>query len=889
MSRLGILAYGSLMYDPGAEIEAATARVIPDVETPFEIEYARKSSSRSNAPTLIPVPDGKGARVNARIIVLKPEISEDQAKNFLYRRELHRVADEQLKYATPSEPSNNRVTIEIAMNLCGVETVLYTQLGSNLPDILSDAVTPEIKAAQLAELAIASLTEDTFKDCKDGIWYLAQAIDSGVQTPLTNQYYQTILRTTGGTADLYEARLWIARNRPIRVESALPPNVYRVAQRRFDAIPGSPWVYWVSDGIRALFEKLPSMQQVAQPRVGTQTADNARFLRYWWEVGSRRIGVHCGSWKDAKTARMPWLPYMKGGEYRKWYGNQDHVVNWHNEAEEIYACKPAAVIRNPDYYFREGVTWTDLGASGFSARISPGGFIFDVSGSCAFPEKPEEIPGLLAIMNAGSSGYFLSLLNPTMHFQVGDLARLPILDLQSSGFRSAVAACVRASRLCSMQDETTFDFIGPPRWDTGPDDVAAAQERLARLERQIDDEVYRLYGISDEDRAALEAELAGGNPAQEGGDRITDHELAIRWISCAVGIVLGTFQPGVTPRPAREGLGEGRTLGSAIYRRSDFAIGSLPAPDEAEFDQLVGPAERFAYVDDDGGRHLFPAEVEQALHDLALPDGIAVLDEGHPRDLAALVEQALALMLDVRRKDVMRNGVMRDEVSNEESGYALRFTHDGLRSPDHAPDTTEVIRIGADGDLRKFLSRDFFTKHHFRWYRKRPVYWPLQSAKRSYGFVLFHENVDRNTLYVLQRDYLDHKLNGLRLEIGDLQGQLANLSGTARKRMERQIDSDTQLLEELTEFAKALERVVRQGYRPEDNWIDDGVILRLAPLWELIPIWRSEPKKYWRRLEGGDLDWSHIAKHYWPDRVLEKCKTNKSFAIAHGVEGSMER
>jgi len=92
-----------------------------------------------------------------------------------------------------------------------------------------------------------------------------------------------------------------------------------------------------------------------------------------------------------------------------------------------------------------------------------------------------------------------------------------------------------------------------------------------------------------------------------------------------------------------------------------------------------------------------------------------------------------------------------------------------------------VIELGANGDLRRFLERDFFTKWHLKWYRKRPVYWPLQSAKRSYGFVLFHERIDRTTLYTLQREYLDHKLNGLRLEIGDLRGRLAGAEGRARQ------------------------------------------------------------------------------------------------------------
>jgi len=645
--------------------------------------------------------------------------------------------------------------------------------------------------------------------------------------------------------------------------SDLPANVYRVAQRAFDAIAGAPWIYWIPDSLRRLFEELPNLGKVAQPVVGLQTGEDARFLCYWWEVGQKCIAFGCRDRAEAHASDRRWFPYMKGGAYRKWYGNQEHVVNWQDDGEEIrnfYGTgeRLASRPQNTDYYFREGVTWTDLGASGFSARISPGGFVFDVSGSCAFPQTVEEIPGLLSVMNANSTGYLLGLLNPTLHYQVGDLARLPVPVLKSVGL-TTVGGCIRISKYHATREETTFDFIAPPRWKTGLEEMAAAQARLAALEAQIDDEVYRLYGISEPDRAALEAELAGGLSADEGAEEaapaeedaepeaeapMTREQLAVRWISYAVGIVLGRFRPGLA--------GE---LGSAVYRRQDFAVGSLPAPDEAGFDGLVGLPERFAYVDDEGGRHLFSAEVETALRALALPDGIAVFDAGHPRDLPALVEQALQLMLDW----------------DADTEHATR-------------NTRQVIEAGAGGDLRRFLERDFLTKWHLKWYRKRPVYWPLQSARRSYGFVLFHERVERATLYVLQRDYLDHKLNGLRLQIDDLRAQLEGREGRARKQVERQMDAAAQALDELAEFAATMERIVRAGYEPAPDWIDDGVILRLAPLWELIPIWKSEPKKYWERLQGGDYDWSHIAMRYWPDRVRERCKAHKSYAIAHGHE-----
>jgi hypothetical protein len=625
-------------------------------------------------------------------------------------------------------------------------------------------------------------------------------------------------------------------------------DIFRVAQHRFDAIPGSPWVYWMRDGIRSLLEALPSLGEVAQPRQGLATADNFRFLRCWWEAGSDRMALGCCSRSQASASGRKWFPCMKGGAHLMWYGNQEHVVNWQDDGSEMRAF-PQAFIRNPDLYFREAVTFGAISSKGFSARYMPPGFVFDHGGNCVFAEHAISPAALLGVMNSTFSRAVLHAINPTINFFVDDIKRIPLPECGAGALEFLVRSCIHASQLVESARETTFDFSVPPRWGIGKEHLDEVQRYIEELEVRIDDGVYRLYGISDEDRSALEAEVTSepciveddgdispvdGDETEQPQSLVSHDELAARWISYAVGIIVGRFRPGTAGK-----------LGSAVYRRSDFAIGSLPEPDLAEFDRLVGAPDHFAYIDAEGGRHLFPPEVESALRALAVQDGIAVLDEGHARDFPALVERALELML----------------------GEAS---------------AREVIAEGAGGNLRAFLGRDFFTKWHLRWYRKRPVYWPLQSARRGYGFVLFHERIDRMTLYTLQRDYLDPKRNGLRLKIADLQGEAASLGGAARKRVERQIDEKTLLLAEVTEFAQAIDRIVRAGYEPEPDWIDDGVILRLAPLWELIPLWKAEPKKYWERLQKGDFDWSHIAMRYWSERVKQACKTNKSFAIAHG-------
>jgi hypothetical protein len=637
------------------------------------------------------------------------------------------------------------------------------------------------------------------------------------------------------------------------------PAVYVIQQSQIHEIPGSPWAYWVSSPIRNLFRELPSLGDKGQPRQGLATADNFRFLRAWWEVGRKPISYRAGDREQARISGARWFPIIKGANSRRWYNSESDVVNWWNDGLEIrsfYAPSGRLASRpqNMDYYFRQGLALIRVGPSGFSARFNPGSHIFDSSLSGIFDLAIDQISELSGVINSSFALYLLSCLNPTINFQAGDLARLPIPVAGSDTLRGLVELVIRMVSAIRRRDETAHDFIMPPFWHTGLAHLADVSKHISCLEKTIDDEVYRLYNIPTYERASITAELNGvmaiaeedpGDDRQEQfseeekGDAkaaASREELAVRWISYAIGVAFGHFHPGIA--------GE---LGSAIYRRSDFAIGSLPEPSEEEFNELVGAPNHFAYVDGKGWRHVFSINAERALKRLAVSDGITVLEEGHERDLPGRVSNALELMLG-------------------------------------ADAAQEIINEGAGGDLRGFLEQDFFTRWHLKWYHKRPVYWYLQSGRRSYGFVLFHEPINADTFYAIQRQpYLDTRRQAVRLALADLLANIDN-AGKQRRQIERERDGLLTLQQELDEFAEALEAITSAGYKPAANWIDDGVILRMAPLWSVIPLWKTEPKKYWDKLAAGDFDWSHIAMQYWPKRVREKCRKNKSFAIAHDLE-----
>lgn len=600
------------------------------------------------------------------------------------------------------------------------------------------------------------------------------------------------------------------------------PRVYEYRQGDFAEIPRCPWVYWIPPSLREIFRVNPKLQSLSKPCTGINTNANERFVRFWWELGITRIARGCRDREQAKSTGSRWFPYMKGGSFRRWWGNQELVVNWLGDGEEI---KALAVIKNAgqhwsryvrsiDKMFLRGITYTDLTASKFSARISPGGFVFDVSGSCLFPPKPEQV---LALMNSTWSQYALKILNPTVHVQTGDLARLPIPKRNYSILQEQAERAIALALQDSEEDEITYDFNAPPAWPDGAERVAARHRDLAALETEIDEEVYRLYEISPEDRRAIEEELSivaepsseetEEDGAEENGEEepvpdsvsLTEEELARRWVSYAIGIALGRFA-----RPGTE------TLVST--------------------------------------------------------DGLMVIQRDHPEDLAARVIAILSNMH-----------------GSTEVGRIVR------------------IAVGGNGDLRdglaKYLVGPFF-KAHVKQYRKRPVYWLLQSPKQNYSVYLFQERATDQTLALLQGSrYLGGRIFQLKTQVEQANKEAAT-SGPKKVEWRRRARELAEELADLEAFDQAIaatnnEPILdRDGNSATTRWtpeFDDGVLLNAAPLYRLTPAWKRadsklELKKAWDALKDGKYPWAKTAMRYWPRETLAACKGNKSYRIAHGLE-----
>lgn len=230
---------------------------------------------------------------------------------------------------------------------------------------------------------------------------------------------------------------------------------YSTNQDNFKKIPGMPIAYWASKSLIESFEKGKPILDLVEPKVGLQTGDNDRFLRLWWEVDINKIKFDAKTLEDAKKSRKKWFPYNKGGSFRRWYGNYDYIVNWENDGQEIrnfvdHKGKLRSVTRNPNYYFKESITWSDVTSGAFSMRYRPSGSIFDSTGHSAFTENKSDQLYLLGLLNSPIANYIFNILNPTIHMHIGYVSLFPTII--NEDIRKKVAELVEEAIRLSKND-----------------------------------------------------------------------------------------------------------------------------------------------------------------------------------------------------------------------------------------------------------------------------------------------------------------------------------------------------------------------------------------------------------------------------------------------------
>ncbi|MGX6427997.1 BREX-1 system adenine-specific DNA-methyltransferase PglX [Levilactobacillus yonginensis] len=247
------------------------------------------------------------------------------------------------------------------------------------------------------------------------------------------------------------------------LEAVLDPSVdylYRTNQANFAKIPGMPIAYWASENLVKSFVSNPKLGDILEMKVGLSTGNNLRFLRLWFEVAIENTCFHASSNSEVPI-NVKWIPIDKGGAYRKWYGNNDYIINWEKNGMEIKHSN--ATIRNPKFYFKAAFTWSDVTSGNFALRYREAGSIFTTVGLSAFSkEKRAIVPSyLMGILNSKVGNYYFKLLNPTIHLNISDVANLPVVKPDASITKN-ITNNIEISCSDWNSFETSWDFTHYP-------------------------------------------------------------------------------------------------------------------------------------------------------------------------------------------------------------------------------------------------------------------------------------------------------------------------------------------------------------------------------------------------------------------------------------------
>lgn len=287
-------------------------------------------------------------------------------------------------------------------------------------------------------------------------------------------------------------------------------NRYTANQDDFAKIPGSPVAYWVSSAMRSLFEEAQTINQHGKSLQGTVTGDNDRFMRLWFEVDDCKFSIL--SVKD-KTAK--WFPYCKGGEFRRWYGNMSHVINWEDDGFDIrHFCDASGKLRsrpqNTNYFFREGITWSSLTGGLFGGRYLDEKNTFSDIGPLIVLNDVSEMPVVLAYVNSKVFQEILDICCTGLHYQNGVIGKLPCIDSSKAPNQviGMTENCIQISRADWDSFETSWDFKKHPllrnvstiseaftQWQ------AECEERFNQLkanEEELNRIFIDIYGLQDE-------------------------------------------------------------------------------------------------------------------------------------------------------------------------------------------------------------------------------------------------------------------------------------------------------------------------------------------------------------------------------------------------------
>lgn len=555
-----------------------------------------------------------------------------------------------------------------------------------------------------------------------------------------------------------------------------------VSQQNFEKIPGCPIGYWVSKKMIDAFINR-DLSLMCETRCGMATGRNEYYLRIWCEVSIDNIFFHCKSEQESSCSKQKWYPYDKAGEYRKWYGNRDFLVNWYNNGHELLTTMHPDGKRiwahnfNIDKIFQKHIGWSDIisGEGGLSFRYFESGFLFDGSANAIFENNDynqEDFITILAYSNSCIPEYIRPLLNPTIHFKPGNYLNLPYKHCNNNAINSLANQNISISKQDWDAHETSWDFQenelvrlskeqgeGPHRLS---DLMDAYREhwteqflQLHANEEELNRQFIEIYGLEDELTPDVPLEeitiLQQGEIYIENGQIVWQNDVIVKQlISYAVGCMLGRYRldkPGLHiahPEPTAE------EIAAYTFNGKQWSI------------------------DEDGILPLMPSDTDFA-------DNATVMFK---------------------------------------RWLVVAFGEDTL------VDNLNCVEAALGKSLDDYFVKDFW-KDHKKMYQNRPIYWLFSSKKGAFQCLAYMHRMNAYTAERIRTKYLLPHIEWLVQRQTEMEANAANLNARERK----QLDSITRQIAECREYHDRLHTVADEQIAFD---LDDGVVVNYGKFGDVL-------------------------------------------------------
>ncbi|WGX70004.1 BREX-1 system adenine-specific DNA-methyltransferase PglX [Pseudomonas aeruginosa] len=545
-------------------------------------------------------------------------------------------------------------------------------------------------------------------------------------------------------------------------------------QDDFKNIPGQPISYWVSSVFFETFrsEKIGSLAVSEGKNV---TSDNDRFIRNVWEVSSRKLGGK-------------WYPCSKGGSFRKWYGNTEHVMDWSDSARKYYRSHHSARIVEEVYWYKPAITWTDVNSNGTGFRLQPENYVFESTGPASVFKDDDSLYFALAVLNSSYASEVFSVLNPTIHIKYKDVFSVPY---PSKCFEQEIISTSRELVGIFKEDwdlsETSIDFTEFPLVSGGSikdgfidflNESRVLVKRVASLESKINKSITESFAISGEIRSEVHDSQVtlNRNPLYGVGGATAEDEVEVRFqseilcslVSYTIGCIMGRYsldQAGLVYAHA-ENYGFAELVAEGAYKTFPAdSDGILPLTDQEWFaDDATNRFRQFVRT---------------------------VWGEGHLQENLNFVAESLCL-------------------------YAIK-----PKRGESALDT-----------IRRYLSTQFF-KDHLKTYKKRPIYWLFSSGKhKAFECLVYLHRYNEGTLARMRTEYVIPLTAKLNTYANKLEQDIEASTSTAEKKaLEKQLATLHNQQAELATFDEKLRHYADQRISLD---LDDGVKVNYGKFGDLL-------------------------------------------------------